>query len=50
MCLCTLTKPSLYYFWGMNHCFVYKLAEVLKGVNKLQRTADNVKLLAKASG
>lgn len=50
LCLHTLTKPDPYYFWRMNHCLIYKLAEVLKGVNKLQCTVDNVKLLAKAPG
>lgn len=48
LCLHTLTKPDPFYFWRMNHCLIYKLAEILKGVNKLQCAVDNVKLLAKA--
>lgn len=50
LCLYTLTKPGPLYFWGMNHWLIYKLAEVLKGVNKLQCDVDNIKLLAKAPG
>lgn len=34
----------------MNYWLVYKLAEVLNGVSKSQRTVDNDRLLAKASG
>jgi len=45
-----INKTRSLRFWRMNHCLIYKLAEVLKGVNKLQCAADNVKLLAKAPG
>lgn len=34
----------------LHHCLIYKLVEVLKGINKLQCAVDNVKLLAKAPG